>query len=79
MMTPGRLEDRANARENFQPELGELRTAMIDRRLRDCGKDRQGRVGGSGNLQKMAAGMVCHVILPCAGPEVTPGPPICLF
>ena len=41
-------------------EIGGFAAAMIDRRLIDGAQDAVRNIGGSGNLEKVSAGLVCH-------------------
>ncbi len=53
---PRGLEDRLQALQDFQRQLRELGTPMVDGRLVHRPQDAVGHVGGPGNLQEMAAG-----------------------
>ena len=54
---PDRLEDRLQTGEQLERQRGELRPAMIDDRARHGAQDAIGNVRGTGDLEKVPAGL----------------------
>ncbi len=65
---PG-LEHRLDAGEHLPAEDAELRSAVVDRRLRDGGEHRQRRVRRSRDLQEVSARLMAHDGLPAPSAE----------
>jgi hypothetical protein len=54
------LEDGPDAFEHIQAKASKFRAAMIDGRHGNCRKDGERNVRRTGDLQEMAAGLICH-------------------